>query len=378
MRYIRHTINYGGKSAKKGNLMNTSGKKYFQKHFLKIQIEAIVNSILSGLIVGFFAGFAAALITWMTPIDGLWISVGVTAGVAIISAFVFYFAKFRPTVMRSARRIDSVGLEERLITMVEYENDTSAIAGIQRQDAKKALDALSAAAITLRVATATLICLGVAFTLCAGMTTVTTLADKGIIPDFQDIIEAITPEEQIKYVSVSYEAEDGGDIEGEAEQLIPFGDKTTMIEAIPMEGYEFYEWDDGYKKPVRYEKNVTEDKIFVAFFMPLDAEAQPDQDGDPSDQDQQSKPQKSDQQKEQQDKQESDQEQETKPEEDKNKPTNMGGGKYEEVNQIINGEIYYKEVIDEYIELLRERLETEGDSLSQEERSIIESYLGIV
>ena len=377
MRYIRHTINYGGKSAKKGNPMNISGKKYFQKHFLKIQIEAIFNSILSGLIVGFFAGFAAALVTWMTPIDGLWISVGVTAGVAIISAFVFYFAKFRPTVMRSARRIDSVGLEERLITMVEYENDTSAIAGIQRQDAKKALDALSAAAITLRVATATLICLGVAFTLCAGMTTVTTLADKGIIPDFQDIIEAITPEEQIKYVSVSYEAEDGGDIEGEAEQLIPFGDKTTMIEAIPMEGYEFYEWDDGYKKPVRYEKNVTEDKIFVAFFMPLDAEAQPDQDGDPSDQDQQSKPQKSDQQKEQ-DKQESDQEQETKPEEDQDKPTNMGGGKYEEVNQIINGEIYYKEVIDEYIELLRERLETEGDSLSQEERAIIESYLGIV
>ena len=90
--------------------MNTSGKKYFQKHFLKIQIEAIVNSILSGLIVGFFAGFAAALITWMTPVDGLWISVGVTAGVSIISAVLFYLAKFRPTVMRSARRIDSVGL----------------------------------------------------------------------------------------------------------------------------------------------------------------------------------------------------------------------------------------------------------------------------
>ena len=357
--------------------MNTSGKQYFQKHFLKIQIEAIVNSILSGLIGGFFAGFAAALITWMTPVDGLWISVGVTAGVTVISAVLFYLVKFRPTVMRSARRIDSVGLEERLITMVEYENDTTPIANIQRQDAKKALDALNVAAITLRVATATLVCLGVAFTLCAGMTTVTTLADKGIIPDFQDIIETITPEEQIKYVSVTYEAEDGGDIEGEADQLIPLGDKTTMIEAIPMEGYEFYEWDDGYKKPVRYEKNVTEDKIFVAYFMPLDAEAQPDQDGDPSDQDSpQSKPQKSDQEKEQENDKESDQE--TKPEEEQDKPTNMGGGKYEEVNQIINGEIYYKEHLHEYQELLRERLETEGDNLSAEERAIIESYLGIV
>ena len=359
--------------------MNTSGKKYFQKHFLKIQFEAIFNSILSGLVVGLFAGFAAALVTWLTPVDGLWISIGVTAGVAVISSFLFYFAKFRPTVMRSARRIDSVGLEERLITMVEFENDTSAIAGIQRQDAKKALDALSAAAITLRVATATIVCLGVAFTLCAGMTTVTTLADKGIIPDFQDILEEIIPEEQIKYVSVSYEAEDGGEIEGEAEQLIPFGDKTTMIEAVPMEGYEFYEWDDGYKKPVRYEKNVEEDKIFVAVFMPLDAESQDSPDGQPSDQDSdQKKPQKDQQQQDQQKPENSDQEQETKPEDEKDKPTNMGGGKYEEVNQIINGEIYYKEVLQDYLELLRERLETEGDNLTPEERAIIESYLGIV
>ena len=360
--------------------MNTTGKTYFQKHFMKIFIEAVFNSFLCGLIVGFFAGFAAALVTWFTILEGLWISIGVTAGVTVISAFIFYFAKFRPTVMRSARRIDSVGLEERLITMVEYEKDTSPIADIQRQDAKKALDALSTAAIALRVATGTLICLAVAFVLCAGMTTVSTLADKGIIWGGDDIIEALTPEPQIQYVSVTYEAEDGGEIEGEADQLIPLGDKTTVIEAVPMEGYEFYEWDDGYKKPVRYEKNVTEDKIFVAFFMPLDAEGNPDQNGDPTDSDSsQSKPQKSDQQKEQQDQENQEDSDQQKPDDKENdKPTNIGGGKYEEVNQIINGEIYYKEVLDEYKELLRERLETEGDNLSQEERTIIESYLGIV
>ena len=31
-----------------------------------------------------------------------------------------------------------------------------------------------------------------------------------------------------------------------------------------------------------------------------------------------------------------------------------------------------------YKDLLRERLETEGDKLSEEERAIIEAYLGIV
>ena len=129
------------------------------------------------------------------------------------------------------------------------------------------------------------------------MITLGILADKGIIWGGDDIIDALTPEEQIVYVSVSYEAEDGGNIEGEADQLIPIGDKTTVIEAIAEEGYQFYEWDDGYDKPVRYEKNVTEDKIFIAFFVPLDADSQESQDGQPSDQDSdQKKPQKDQQQ----------------------------------------------------------------------------------
>lgn len=359
--------------------MNNSGKQYFKKHFLKIQIEAILNSILCGLIVGLFSGFAAALVTWLTALKGLWLSIGVTAGVTVIAAVVFYFAKFRPTVMRSARRIDSVGLEERLITMVEFENDQSAIADIQRQDAKRALNALSTAAIYFRVATSTVITIAVAFVLCAGMTTVTILADHGLLPGGDEIIEGLLPEERIIYVSVTYETEDGGDIKGEADQLIPLGTRTEIIEAIPDEGYEFVEWDDGYTKPVRYEKNVQEDKIFIAIFMPIGD--QESQDGQPSDQDKpQGKPQKTNPDGKPQD-QESDQEdgEPQKPDDKENdKPANVGGGKYEEVNQIINGEIYYKEVLDEYKELLRERLESEGDNLSQEERAIIESYLGIV
>lgn len=357
--------------------MNTSGKTYFQKHFLKIFIEALFNSVLCGLIVGFIAGFIMALVAWFTILETLLLSIIVTAGVTVVSSIIFYFMRFRPTVIRSARRIDSVGLEERLVTMVEYEKDTSPIASIQREDAKKALNALSSAAIALRVAAKTLVCLAVSCGLCLVMITLGILADKGIIWGGDDIIDALTPEEQIVYVSVSYEAEDGGNIEGEADQLIPIGDKTTVIEAIAEEGYQFYEWDDGYDKPVRYEKNVTEDKIFIAFFVPLDADSQESQDGQPSDQDSDKKKPQKDQQQQQQ-KPEEGEENKDKPEDKEDKPTNMGGGKYEEVNQIINGEIYYKEHIHEYQELLRERLETEGDNLSAEERAIIESYLGIV
>ena len=59
-------------------------------------------------------------------------------------------------------------------------------------------------------------------------------------------------------------------------------------------------------------------------------------------------------------------------------PSNSGGGKYEEANQVIDGETYYKEVLETYRELLEERLKTEGDQMSEEERAIIEAYLGIV
>ena len=169
--------------------MNKSGKTYFQKHFLKIFFESLFNSAVSGLMVGLFCGFVTALITWLTPLEGFTLSIIVTAASFVVAAVIFYLAKFRPTVIRSARRIDSVGLEERLITMVEYENDTSPIAEIQRNDAKKALEALSTAAINLRVATKTLVTLSIALALCAVMLTINILADNGIIPDGSVIIE---------------------------------------------------------------------------------------------------------------------------------------------------------------------------------------------
>ena len=200
----------------------------------------------------------------------------------------------------------------------------------------------------------------------------------GILTDKAAEIDAIKEKymngETAKYVGVTSGTKD---VNKAAQQLVV----ATNAEFAPLEykeGYQFYEWDDGYDKPVRYEKNVTEDRIYVAFFVPLDADSQESQDGQPSDQDSdQKKPQK-DQQQQQQKPEQSDQEQETKPEDEKDKPTNMGGGKYEEVNQIIDGETYYKEVIKDYQDLLRERLETEGDNLTSEERAIIESYLGIV
>ena len=353
-------------------------KQHFEKHYSKLRLEALILSLIFGLIFGFFAGFVAAFSTWFPKeVNGMWISLATLFGVTAISTAIFYFKKFRPTAMRSAKRIDSLGLEERLITMVEYESDDSFVAAIQREDAKQKLAEVSPANIKIRLPkTKTLVILLIAFILCAGMTTVTTLSDFGIIKSglefFEDLVDEVTGEDQIKYVSVTYDVEGGGSIDGESDQLIPIGTSTEMIVAVADDGWEFVEWDDGYKKPARSDKNINEDVVFVAIFMQMDQESQDGQPSDSSDQEQDQQ-----QPKEEQDQQQQDQQQQPD-EQDKENQSPMGGGKYEEANQIIDGETYYREVKQLYKELLRERLETEGDSLSPEERAIIEAYLEIV
>jgi hypothetical protein len=144
------------------------------------------------------------------------------------------------------------------------------------------------------------------------------------------------------------------------------GGNTTQVVAVAEDGYEFMGWDDGYKKPVRSDGKVTEDIVCIAIFMPLEGDPQE------SDEAQESQEQEEPKDKPQQDGQKP---QETDP---NAPPSNNGGGKYEEANQVIDGETYYREVKESYEELLRERLETEGEQMSEEERAIIEAYLDIV
>lgn len=341
-------------------------KKHFEKHFSKLKSEALVRSLLAGLIIGFVAGFVAALATWFIDLNGLWISLAALVVATAVAASIFYFKKYRPTAINSARRIDRLGLEERLVTMVEYEGDESVMAQLQRQDAKQKLEELETAQLKIIIAKNTLATLAVTGVIGLAMIVVTGLSAFGLLPDGWAMLDALVPDEPIKYVSVTYDVEGDGYIEGEADQLIPVGGNTSQVVAVAEDGYEFKGWDDGYKKPVRADGKVTEDIVYIAIFESLEGEPQ-DSDESQESQDQEQpkdKPQKEG----------------NKPQEqDPNAPpSNSGGGKYEEANQVVDGETYYKEVKEAFLEMLRERLETEGDQLTDEERAIIEAYLEIV
>ena len=368
-------------------------KQYFEKHYSKLRFEAWLGAALIGVIAGLFAGAAVALVTWFFAYNGLLASILSTVGVTAIVTPLVYLAKFRPDVVKNARRLDRLGLEERLVTMVEYANDDSFIAEVQREDAKLSLAKLASSAIKFTLSKASLVLIIVSASLFTTANTLEVLASTGLIPGGDSFIEEEIEEEVIEYVTVTYEAEGGGFFTGEDIQLIPKGTASTQVVAVADEGWMFVEWDDGYKKPARSDKNINEDVTFIAIFTMTGEEGDPSQEdpnADPSD-----KPKDSPQQQEQQnqdqqeqDKQEQenqDQQQQDKPKPEPGDPT-QGGSKYQEANQVIDGETYYKDALngtdgseeESYREKLIKRLEEEGANLTEEERYIIESYLAIV
>ena len=345
-----------------------NAKKHFEKHYAKLNLEAVVHSSVWGLVSGAICGFIAALITWFTALKPAWlcilISVGALLLVGTATAVILYFVKYRPTPESSAKRLDGLGMRERMITMLELKDDDSLIAKIQREDAKEKLSSLPTSRIKIALSTTMIVLMSVFGILSVGMTTVSALAAAGVIQSgnevLDDTIEEIEPE---VYFSVTYEAEDGGYIDGEADQLVLEGGNAEPVTAVAEEGYVFVEWDDGLSRPGRQDNKITDHVVYVAIFELImeEDEGEGDNEDQPTDSPK-----------------ESEDAEQQRPSDDPQDSSGSAGGKYEEVNQIIDGNKYYREYLEFYQELMRERLETEGDSLSEEERAIIEGYLGIV
>ena len=337
-------------------------QNHFKKHLARLKREAWFLSLLSALVIGFGCGFVTALVAWFTKLDGLMLALAVLAAVTLIATPIFYITKYKLTAMKNARRLDSLGLEERLVTMVEYEKEDTVIARLQREDAQTKLAELKSSKLRLKVKASTTIPLIVTFVLISSMLTITILSQQGILPSGSELLEEAIEESQEVYIAVTYEVEEGGYIDGDADQLVLLGSNATPVVAVAEEGYIFVEWDDGRSKPGREDTNITEEVIYVAVFELIMEEGE---DGDEGEEQPTDTPQ------------ESDDASQSKPGEDPDQGSSPGG-KYEEINQIIDGKTYYREVLESYKELLRERLEKEGDQLSDEEKAIIQAYLDIV
>ena len=100
-------------------------KKLLEKYYSRLAQESFLKSLLWGLVVGFSALLLSAIVCWYVGFKGIWVCIVLFAAATAISTPLFYFCRFRPTIKQTARRVDSLGLEERLLTMTELEGDNS-------------------------------------------------------------------------------------------------------------------------------------------------------------------------------------------------------------------------------------------------------------
>ena len=240
-------------------------KQMFKKHYLRLVLEAALKSVLVGLAVGFAANFLTAFLGWVFNFGGVWLAIGVGLGAWLVSGALFYLLKYRPSIATTAERMDRLGLEERMITMLELKNDDSYIASVQRENARESIASVEGRKIKLRIPRAAICLAVIAAVLGSSMTTVKGLSDNGEVPSFDEIVE---DDPYANYIPVTYFIEEGGFIIGEADQLVEPGGSTTpvVVEEDREGGWVFVGWDDGFAETSRFETNVTQELYFVAIF----------------------------------------------------------------------------------------------------------------
>ncbi len=369
----------------------------FQKHHSRLVVEGIIKSVLGGAMIGFFANFLAALAAWFFDFGGIWFAIGVGLAIGACGGVLLYFLKYRPGEQEVARRVDRFGLEERMITMLELEQDDSYIASLQRENAKESLKEVENRKLKFRFPTSVIVLAAIAFVIGTAMTTVTGLAGSEVIPSGEELF---TPEDPlIDHISVTYEAGEGGFIEGEIMQLLLAGENTTPVVAVADEGWMFVGWDDGNENPERSESDVQNESIYTAIFAEVGEEdgeggsgegqeGQQGQEGDKAE----DIPQGGEADNESGENGEGEQgsgsdsdsgESEGKgegEEEGEGKGDGQGlgaGGKWQSSNQFIDGQTYYRDYLDMYYELAQELFAANGE-IPPEMREFFETYFGAI
>ncbi len=372
-----------------------NAKQLFKKHYLRLVLEAVMKSLLAGLAIGFIVNFITALVAWIFSFGGVWLAIGVGAGAWLVSAVLLYFLKYKPSIVETAARMDRLGLEERMITMLEFEGDNSYIASVQRENAYASIKRVGDRKIKLRIPKVVVCVAVIAAVLGASMTTVKGLSDSGEIPSFDEIIEE---DPLANHIAVTYAVDEGGYIEGEADQLVEPGGSTTPVVAVPEDGWIFVGWDDGLSELERYETNVTVEMYFVAVFEEIgeDGDGSSGEGGEGGEGSEATEGDKAEDlpangganaESDQTgangsegdgsgSKGENDGGQGSSDEQGEGKGDGKGqgaGGKWQDSNQFIDGNTYYRDYLDYYYQLALEIFEESGE-IPPELREFFEAY----
>ena len=133
----------------------------------RLMIEALIRSaVLAGMIAACIAsalGIVHVIIPWLLSEFG--IILFFTGLFALVFGLLFAFL-YRPSKRQTAKRIDGLGLSERVETMLEFEHSTTPAARLQREDTLARLQHIKAQDLRLRISrTVSVLC--AVFCICA-------------------------------------------------------------------------------------------------------------------------------------------------------------------------------------------------------------------
>lgn len=361
-------------------------KQIYGKYHKRIVKEGLLKSLFIGIIAGSLALAIIGFFCWFFDYKpGLFIAIGAfLVLVGTISPLV-YFIHYRPTVMHIARRIDGLGLEERMITMAELEGDDSEIARLQREDALNALKTVDHMLIKIAMSAGLLISFITCSVLGAGMLSVSSLHYAGLI---QSGLVTLTPDYTPGIFTVTYSVEEGGEgiivyWTGDWSQETPVsesgdkvkeGEDAKAVYAIPAENWAFVSWSDGYSDPYRQDTVVDADIFVQAIFEEID----PDPDNEEAEEDANNEEQNEEDQDGEgssQDGEPSESDAQNASQSPEGSPGQAGaaGSRDMSSQQIVDGQTYYGDQFDDAYDRAKERLASDNN-IPDDLKDYVEDY----
>lgn len=349
----------------------------------------------------------------------------ICAGIFIVGISVLfpvlYFKKFKYTEIQLAKRIDDLGLEERVLTMIELKDNDSFIAKKQKEDTLSVLKTVEVNDLKgkykkqsfLSIFSTALASLVIALSLMFPNIRETIIAlgepkytievsaeGLGFVIDYskyenqslinavskkqeQDQIDKINNKEIVELkqfptafsnrISVNYRCFEDIDatmvLDGANFEDISYrikSDETHILMALPYKGYVFIGWSDGCVSPFREIDDYSSDLIALFDEVSSVGENMPDKQEEPGDKDG-SADSKSDG---------------IGPEGDGTGKTNNGdswgdGAKGSPANQVINGETYYGDIFNQSYQEAVERIKNDTNLTDAQKKAITDYFESI-
>ena len=126
-------------------------KRILRPYVRRLRIEGLCKALAVGLLAGLgFLLIALIVCHLVLPVPVAY-PLGGAAGVFVLAALLSYALRYRPTLEETARRLDALGLQEKISTMLALQDSDDYLHRLQREDAMRLLSGYSPRQLPLRL-----------------------------------------------------------------------------------------------------------------------------------------------------------------------------------------------------------------------------------